>query len=188
MKIIITWPTFLEGEAEVIVRYLDAGVDRIHIRKPEAAPEEVARLLDAIPSAYRQRLVMHDFFEVAHRYGLHGIHLNGRHPECPSWWEGAVSISCHSLQELRQRKAEGYCREGEAEPRRFEYLSLSPIYDSVSKRGYQSAFTPEQIAEAAATGIIDARVMALGGVTFANFDATLALGFGGAMILGDAWR
>ena len=32
------------------------------------------------------------------------------------------------------------------------------------------------------------RVMALGGVTFARVDEVLQMGFGGAMILGDAWR
>jgi thiamine-phosphate pyrophosphorylase len=67
-------------------------------------------------------------------------------------------------------------------------MSLSPIFDSISKPGYNSAFTAEQIAEARRQGLIDERVMALGGVTFDKIDDVLKMGFGGAMILGDAWK
>ena len=39
-----------------------------------------------------------------------------------------------------------------------------------------------------AEGIIDNKVLALGGVTFDKVEEVLNLGFGGAMILGDAWK
>ena len=69
-----------------------------------------------------------------------------------------------------------------------QYVSLSPIFNSVSKPGYYSAFTLEEIAQAVRNGIIDSRVYALGGVTFARLADVRAMGFGGAMILGDAWK
>lgn len=74
------------------------------------------------------------------------------------------------------------------EHRPFDYLSLSPIFDSISKQGYHAAFTLEQLHVAKEQGIIDQRVLALGGVTFDSLADVLAMGFGGAMILGDAWR
>jgi thiamine-phosphate pyrophosphorylase len=67
-------------------------------------------------------------------------------------------------------------------------VSLSPIYDSISKQGYRAAFTREELLKAAQDGIIDNKVYALGGVTFSRLEEVKALGFGGAMILGDAWR
>ena len=70
----------------------------------------------------------------------------------------------------------------------FTYLSLSPIFDSISKQGYHSAFTAEDIAKAYEEGIIDHRVMALGGITFDKLQLVKQMGFGGAMILGDAWK
>ena len=42
--------------------------------------------------------------------------------------------------------------------------------------------------EAYEAGIIDSRVMALGGVTFERIEQVRKMGFGGAMILGDAWK
>ena len=51
-----------------------------------------------------------------------------------------------------------------------------------------SAFSPDAIAQARSQGIIDHKVLALGGVTFDKIDAVRSMGFGGVMILGDAWR
>ncbi len=84
--------------------------------------------------------------------------------------------SCHTLAEVVERKRE------------MDFVSLSPIFDSISKPGYRSRFTPEELREAHRQGIIDSQVYALGGVTFAKIEQVKSLGFGGAMILGDAWN
>lgn len=176
MTIVITLPYYFDGEAEQIVRLLHSSVDLVHIRKPDCAKEDTERLFEAIPSEYYQRLVLHDHYELATKYRLHGIHLNGRHPLPPSGWKGCVSRSCHSLEEVDEWK--GKC----------DYVSLSPIFDSISKKDYHAAFTGEEIEQARAAGIIDEKVMALGGVTFSKIDDVLRMGFGGGMILGDAWK
>ena len=84
--------------------------------------------------------------------------------------------SCHTLEEVSRNKLKS------------DYVFLSPIFDSISKQGYHSAFTRKQIAEAHRQGLIDERVMALGGVTFSKIEEVKQMGFGGAMILGDAWK
>ena len=178
MKIVITRPDFFDGEAERIADMLCSGkADLIHIRKPQSSQNEVERLLTYIPSQLYSRLVLHDHFPLAVKYGLHGVHLNSRNPQPPLGWSGAVSTSCHSFRELAQCRRQPYA-----------YISLSPIFDSISKRGYRSAFTRDVIAAARAQHLIDDRVMALGGVTFSRVPDVLQMGFGGAMILGDAWR
>ena len=178
MIIVITKPEFFDGEIVRITELLSTGAaDVIHIRKPKAGQCEVEQLLDAIPSALYSRLVLHDHHQLAMKYGLRGIHLNSRNPQPPEGFTGAVSISCYSLDELARCRQQSYA-----------YMSLSPIFDSISKPGYHSAFTREQIAEARQQGLIDHRVMALGGVTFNKINDVLQMGFGGAMILGDAWK
>ena len=177
MTIVITMPTFFCGEAEQIVRHLHSGrVDLVHIRKPGATSEETEQLIRQIPASLRPRLVLHDHFHLAQQYGLHGVHLNSRNSQPPEGWTGSVSRSCHSMEELSCWKD------------RCHYLSLSPIFDSISKSGYLSAFSPDAIAQARSQGIIDLEVLALGGVTFDKIEAVRSMGFGGAMILGDAWR
>lgn len=176
MTIVITLPYFFDGEAEQIVQLLHSSVDLIHIRKPESKTEELERLIMSIPSEYYPRLVLHDHHELAMKYHLHGVHLNGRNPQPPMGWEGSVSKSCHSLEEVKEWK--GKC----------DYVSLSPIFDSISKQGYHAAFSSSEIEEARRVGIIDKKVLALGGVTFNKIDDVLRMGFGGGMILGDAWK
>lgn len=63
-------------------------------------------------------------------------------------------------------------------------MFLSPIFDSISKHGYGSAFSHETLRKAAAEGIIDEKVVALGGVTPENAGWLEKLGFGGAAMLG----
>jgi len=178
MIIVITRPDFFSDEAEHIVQLLRRkDVDLMHIRKPNARKEEVAHLLQQLPRETYGRLVLHDHHSLASEYGLYGIHLNSRNPEPLEGWRGSVSMSCHSFEELKKCKALP-----------LNYMSLSPIFDSISKEGYLSAFSTEELREAHEEGIIDERVMALGGVTFERVGEVMEMGFGGAMILGDAWK
>lgn len=175
-KIAITLPSFVSAESDAIVKALVSGYDRVHIRKPGASVEAVEDLLRAIPAAYYPRLSIHDHLELAKTYGLGGVHLNSRCSVIPSGFNGLVSRSCHSLDEVRQYKNE------------VDYLFLSPIYDSISKEGYRSNFSLDQLRMAKDDGYIDEKVYALGGVTVDRFEELQSLGFGGAAMLGSVWK
>ena len=170
--ITVTSPSFFDGEASFIGRLLSCGVDIVHLRKPGAAESDCARLLDALTTEERARIVIHDFFELAGPYGLRGIHLNARRSEIPAGYTGHVSRSCHSLEEIERWKP--VCN----------YVFLSPVFDSISKQGYSAGFTPEVLRRASGAGIIDEKVIALGGVTPDNLKQLHSLGFGGAAMLG----
>ncbi len=176
MTIVITLPEFFDGEVGQIAQLLRSSIDLVHIRKPQATAEETERLIQAIPTDFHNRLVLHDHYELAEKYHIHGVHLNSRNPLPPKGWRGSVSRSCHSLEEVKEWKE------------RCNYVSLSPIFDSISKRGYRAAFSVEELRKARKDGIIDHKVLALGGVTFRRMDEVLRMGFGGGMILGDAWK
>lgn len=109
-------------------------------------------------------------------YKLKGIHLSHRNPLIPDNYTGHVSASCHTFDEVT------------ADKKMCDYVFLSPIFDSISKEGYASAFTSESIREAAEKGIIDKRVIALGGVDENNLLQVKDFGFGGAAILGGLWN
>lgn len=172
--IAITREEFFAAEAEAIGRLLDGGFARIHLRKPDAAEQRMRTLIERIPPRYYDRLSLHDHHALAAEYGLGGIHLNGRNPLPPADFPGTVSRSCHSAEELRQHRTE-------------DYLFLSPIYDSLSKAGYRSAFPSETLRRAAAEGLIDRHVFALGGVTPGRIRELAEIGFGGAAFLGYIW-
>ena len=174
----ITPEGFLPGEECLIAVLLDHGLDRLHLRKPGASRHEVEELLRSIPHRCYNRIVLHDHFELAAAYRLAGVHLNRRNPMPPAAVPGytpALSRSCHTLDELGQD--EGYA-----------YQFLSPLFDSLSKQGYRAAFTPGQLTEAAERGIINERVIALGGITPERVVAVRQWHFGGVALLGYLWQ
>lgn len=173
--IVITEPQFVSNEATIIAQLLYWGVDLMHLRKPESSADDLAKLIEAIPTVYHNRLVLHDHFDLATHFTLHGLHLNRRNSVLPPNHKGTVSQSCHTLDEVKACKT------------KYDYVFLSPVFNSISKLGYTSAFTPKALSEAKKQGLIDQKVVALGGITAANIDKTKYYGFGGVALLGDIW-
>lgn len=171
----ITDTRFLPDEARLIEAAIAGGCDCVHIRKPGATDDEVRRLLLDIAPDCRCRLVLHDNYPLAATYGLRGVHLNSRHSLAEASLYHVVSRGCHTLDELAVSKDD------------YEYLFLSPIYDSISKPGYRAAFTPELLREAVRKGIIDDKVVALGGITSRNAAEAMSYGFGGVAVLSFLW-
>lgn len=177
MKLIaITLPKMFRKEPEVIVQLLDSGYDAIHIRKPHSSKEDVAALLSALPESYLNKIVLHDHFELTQLFPISGVHLNRRQQQPPAGFKGSISRSCHTLNEVAEHKNQ------------YKYMFLSPIYDSLSKPGYRSAFTRHQLEQARDAGIIDHTVYALGGVARTRLNELQELGFGGAAMMGAAWE
>lgn len=174
--IVITTPQFFEGEAAAITSLLRAGLEILHLRKPGASAADIEHLLRQLPPAFLNRIVTHQHFSLAPAFGLKGVHLNMRNPQAPAGYTGHVSCSCHSLAEVVQRKPQCH------------YVFLSPIYNSISKEGYSSAFLREELQQARQAGIIDSKVIALGGITRHHLPEIASLGFGGAALLGDIWQ
>jgi thiamine-phosphate pyrophosphorylase len=174
--IVITTPQFFRGEAEAITSLFRAGLEILHLRKPGASVEELTALLRQLSAEYLPRIVTHEHFELVSAFPLKGIHLNSRNPQPPARYTGHISCSCHSLDEVAARKPT--C----------DYVFLSPIYDSISKEGYSSAYSPESLRQAQQAGIIDSRVIALGGIDEEHLSEIASLGFGGAAFLGDIWQ
>lgn len=164
--IAITPEQTLADEVERIGLLIDAGFDYVHLRKPLMDADGMRAYLQSMPQRYAGRLKMHYFLPLAEEFGLGGVHLNGRCQQSPEGWTGQVSRSCHSLAEV-------------AASRPADYVFLSPIFDSISKQGYQSAFS-----EAELRGAVDGRVVALGGVTAERMAWLRDVGFGGCAFLG----
>lgn len=171
--IAITLPTSFLDEAAVIASMLDCGIDRVHVRKPHWSRDQIALLLRQIPTSMHSRLSLHDCHELINDFPDLWLHANARNPLIAPGI--TYSRSCHSLTEL---SADPNCK----------YSFLSPIFDSVSKAGYTSQFTPQQIARAHRDGIINNSTIALGGITPHNIALIKEWGFGGAAMLGCLWQ
>ncbi len=173
--IAVSLPRFFPGEAEAVCRLVGEGLETFHLRKPESSEAEIRTFLQTLPPAFYPRIVLHDAFPLAGELGLKGVHLNRRNPAAPAGFRGSVSRSCHSVEELKA--CGGY-----------EYVFLSPIFDSLSKTGYGSRFTAPALRAAAEAGLIDSHVIALGGMDWSTIPQIEPYGFGGAAVLGALWQ
>ncbi len=174
--ILITPPSYFAEEDKIITALFEEGLETLHLRKPDASPVLAERLLTLIPDQYHKRIVIHDHFHLHKKYRLKGIHLNTRNLLPPEGYTGHVSRSCHSLSEVKERKSG--C----------DYVFLSPVFTSISKPAYEAAYTAEELRAAAKQGIIDRKVVALGGINKDNLPMVKSLGFGGAAVLGAVWN
>ena len=185
------------------------------LRKPGSGEDDYRALLMELSPYERSRTVLHEHYHLAPELAAGGIHANSRHPfpfkptgerseakfadergetafpdmshsGPTATYSGPtaaysgptaamLSVSCHSLEELSAHKA------------KFDYLFLSPIFDSISKKGYSGRFTREELLEARDNGLIDKKIIALGGITAGNIPIIRELGFGGVAVLGSVW-
>lgn len=169
----ITLPDFVADEARLITLMLTGGISRVHIRKPHASASEVAALIESVPQNLHCRLSLHYHHELIERFPEVWPHLNSRNPLPPAGCRN-FSRSCHSFEELTILPEASYS-------------FLSPVFDSISKSGYASTFSANTLRKACSDGIIDRKVIALGGVTPEKFPELKSYGFGGAAMLGYLW-
>lgn len=177
LKIAVTAPDAIPNEALSITEKLRSGeYDILHLRKPEWDIDRYEKLLRAIAPDLHPRIVLHEHFDLALRYNVRGIHLNRRFPTLLPGYKGKVSRSCHTIEEVLVNK------------RRYDYVFLSPVFDSISKVGYSAAFTPDELTRLGAEGTFQPNVIALGGITAERLPQLQSWGFAGAAMLGDVWK
>ena len=177
MKIIaITVPKMIDEDAYLISNLLKMGIHSIHLRKPEATINECRQLLTKLAKEERAKIIIHDYPELYTEFSLKGIHINKNITSLPDGYNGFKTRSCHSFEEIERYKTE------------YDYLFLSPIFDSISKVGYKSRFTKEELLKSSTSGIIDYKVIALGGITLDMLPYFKELNFGGIAMIGGIYN
>lgn len=173
LRIAITPEEIFRDEPAYICEILSRGWDKVHLRHPGASLRDMRNLIEAIPQRFHSRLRLHGHFELLNSFRLGGIQLNGRCPRKPDNYTGPYSRTCHSLREVAES---GEC----------DYVTLSPIFDSISKAGYKAAFTKEELKEIDKNRplFVNTKVVALGGINPDTAKEAVSLGFDGYAVLG----
>lgn len=133
MLLIITPPHSLPGEELIVNKLFESGLHLLHLRKPDVDRKTVEGFIRRISPCFRERVILHNHFELAEEYGLRGIHLKYQQAENFAEREEVcdVSVSCHSFERIDSRLSPP------------NYAFLSPVFDSISKQGYSAAFDRE---------------------------------------------
>lgn len=172
MIILISNPAPVKDEHEIISQIFDKGLDVFHLRKKEFQENELRTFIENIPEKYRGKIVLHSHYHLAGEYGLRGIHVpNTFKGEMP---DGTLSVSFHSPEEILKSELP------------FDYGFLSPVFDSISKEGYQSKFNAGELK----LFLKDrkAKIIALGGMDEDKIETVKDMGFSGIALLGAIWQ
>ena len=119
-----------------------------------------------------------DIFDV-HKPGYSKEHIEDFLKKIPLTYSDRVVLhsqipSFHSLEEIDEYKAD------------YHYAYLSPIFDSISKKGYRSAFDLKTLGSSLRQ--LKRNLIALGGIDEDKIEIVRELGFAGVAVLGAVWN
>lgn len=125
---IISWHTAVAHEVDVLRRLMAHADIIVHLRKPNIAEMDFAKLLHAFDEDERQRLVVHQHHKLALDLGVKQLHsasgLREAHLHDPQISKVLFSTSTHSWTEFNSLD------------RIYKAAFLSPVFPSISKVDY----------------------------------------------------
>ncbi|MET3115168.1 thiamine-phosphate pyrophosphorylase [Pedobacter sp. CG_S7] len=178
--IVISNPIAVANEAEIINNLFAAGLKRFHLRKPAYSKLQVIALLTLIQESYHQYIAIHQHHEIAKEFGIARLHYTGQRMKDtnPELWQiqkengNTLSASIHELGRLSTLNT-------------FDYVFYGPVFNSLSKPGYNSKLPPEfRLVKNPDTP----KVIALGGIDAGNLQQVKDKQFDGAAVLGAIWN
>ena len=174
--VLITQPKLKHNEAIFISKLFDAGLEKLHLRKPIHSALEISCLLDAIPEHCLPNIVMHRHPKLVADYGLAGYHFaDGEKIKSLS---GTSSQSFHRLEDLLSIYSE------------LDYVFYGPVYRSISKKGYEPK-VPLPVVRKTLSQLSEIKkrpkVYALGGIRRKKMIPIAEVGFDGVALLGSIW-
>jgi thiamine-phosphate pyrophosphorylase len=164
------------------------GLPLFHLRKANYNTRQMRTYIERIPEAFRDRVVLHSHFELVDEYGLRGAHFTKKTPyetflqsrgqsplstDTPAFAQ--MSFSVHSIPDIKRV------------PPVYDYVFLSPVFDSISNQGYNSKFRIHDLKTFLALPAPRPQVIALGGITDAVVESVFDTGFDGVALLGHIW-
>lgn len=184
MLIVISSPEYQENEIEQIELLFDQGLETFHLRKPNLTKERFEFFLKSISPEHKKKVVLNQYHELALKYNVKGLHLKEDHRNGLSKQEikevrknlqkrnTLLSSSFHKLEDIEQ--CDGL----------FDYVFLSPVFESISKPGYASG------SELRVQGseVRKTKIIALGGVKEDTIQKAKDLGYDGVAVLGAIWQ
>ena len=178
--IVISNPDTVAHEARLINQLFEAGLTRFHLRKPEWDEQQLVDLLRQIHQAFYPYIALHQHHLIAMDFDIKRLHYTEKHrlatelDKLAHQKEGGyvLSTSIHDVAELNSLAP-------------FDYTFFGPVFNSISKPGYQSRLTEGfRINQ----NDFQPKIIALGGVEAANLGKLKAMNFDGAAVLGTIWN
>ncbi|MDR3714979.1 MAG: thiamine phosphate synthase [Puia sp.] len=185
---VITRPDFFFWESDYLKALLEAGLQKLHLRKPRDNPRKMVRLLRRLAPRWHSRLVLHGDTSLAPEYGIPQVHYS--YAACKKMRELKISprenlpfsTSLHHWEEMDQAES-GLIPNQEG---KLKYVFISPLFENLSKKS--TTTTPNKRLLQRPAKILPCGIVGLGGISSDNIGQVLAGGWDGAAMLGWIWE
>lgn len=185
--IIITPEINHPEESGSISVFFSNGLSKLHLRKPFFTLSDYHDYISRIDKKFHSRISIHSHFSLLNEFSGLGAHITsqvreeGRLPEIINLSEpSTISTSFHSWKEIETNQFV------------FDYVFISPVFNSISKKGYNTAIDLSAIRQVKQIISFENKktpsIIALGGVDANNIGLLQQNGFDGAAVLGAIWE
>ena len=183
--IVISPPNTIDLEYSIVDDLFKEGLERYHIRKPNATRKELITYLNSIHPEYRRRVVLHSHFDLAMELGLGGIHL--REKERREMEEEQIQALAHRCWMDNQTISTSVHRRLDLYrlSHKYEYAFASPVFDSISKKGYKASWAWTKPLDQV---MLPCETIALGGIDADKIFKAKRLGYHGVALMGAIWQ
>lgn len=181
---LISNPTDIQKEHGLINALFESGLDYFNLRKPDHTKSDCENFLRGIDSRYYKKISIHSHYEIIKKYNLRGIHISEKIRNNSSIEDVfkiagkrnlTIGTSVHQINDIK-------------EANKFDYVFLSPVYDSISKEHYKGNINLSEFKKYKKTNNIKPKVFALGGIDENKISEILDSGFDGIALLGAIWK
>jgi thiamine-phosphate pyrophosphorylase len=178
---VITHTSIIPNETKIWEQLLNEGADSILLRKPGWLEADYESLLLQANSDCYPKLMIAGYAGLCERYKLQGLHFgeaardNVNKELLNSYQQKGwlLSTSIHSADTLHLVS------------NNWSQLLLSPVFDSISKQGYLSAFNEDFRLDKDG---FEGKVLALGGINEQTVRKAHDMQFDGIALLGAIWE
>lgn len=174
--IVLSSPTNRTDEISLIHALLEAGTERFHLRKPQLSFGETKEILESIESAFHPKIVLHQHYQLGELFNIKQIHVNAAQRKTVNlskFKDFDLSTSTHSIIEFNALSTQ------------FTSAFISPIFPSISKKGYNTAINWAR--EIQNRRNYHTKLIALGGIEAANIACLKSFSFDDYALLGAIW-
>ena len=175
----------VDNEIEKVIALFEKGLTRFHLRKTHYSIRRMKSYLEKIPKKYHNKIVIHSHHKLALKYNLQGIHLTSKDRKAGFLNRLRVKIIKYRKPKLTVSTSFSSISALDKFDDLYDYVFLSPIFDSISKKDYQSGFKEFRLTSAIQSS--NYKVVALGGVDNKNVNKAFNMGFWGSAFLGTIW-
>lgn len=177
MIIVITPEEMIKNETELINELFQEGLDLLHIRKPFINSKEMTDFINQINSEFHSQLVLHSHYDLVENFNISRFHfreIDRQNNVHESFTNKIISTSVHDIETFNELGEE------------WEYAFISPIFPSISKKGYGENSTI--LKDIKKRTHFNVKLIALGGINENNINNAFESGVDGVALLGAIWE